>query len=286
MDDWSEIRRRVLVEGVSQRQILRERRMYWRTLQKILAHSAPPGYRQAKRRVKRKLGDYLVRIEQIWKEDQAMPRKQGHTAKRIWERLRDQGWTSSEHFTADGTLIEAWASLKSFGRKDGQGQEKTDAAKDDDPGNPSVNFRGEKRTNQTHQSTTDPESVLYRKSKGQESKLCFGAHVLMENRHGLCAAITVHDPIEKPEPAVALELVEEIRQLHEARVTTVGADKGYHQKGFVQGCRERGISPPVACKDKQKVAGLRNQDGPRSEDRDAAGSWSDPRICVLSAVPV
>ena len=93
MDDWSEIRRRVLVEGVSRRQILRERKMHWRTLKKILEHSEPPGYRQEKRRVKRKLGEYLVRIEQILKEDQAMPRKQRHTAKRIWERLRAEGFT-------------------------------------------------------------------------------------------------------------------------------------------------------------------------------------------------
>ena len=91
MDDWSEIRRRVLVEGVSRRQILRERKMHWRTLQKILEHTGPPGYRQQKARVKRKLGDYLVRIGQILKEDQAMPRKQRHTAKRIWERLRLSG---------------------------------------------------------------------------------------------------------------------------------------------------------------------------------------------------
>lgn len=93
MDDWSEIRRRVLVEGVSRPQILRERKMHWRTLGKILAHSAPPGYRQEKPRGKRKLGDYLVRIEHILKEDQAMPRKQRHTAKRIWERLREEGFT-------------------------------------------------------------------------------------------------------------------------------------------------------------------------------------------------
>lgn len=92
MDDWSEIRRRVLVEGVSRRQILREKKMHWRTLRKILEHARPPGYRQRKPRIKRKLGEYLGRIEQILKEDQAMPRKQRHTAKRIWERLRAEGF--------------------------------------------------------------------------------------------------------------------------------------------------------------------------------------------------
>jgi len=93
MDEWSEIRRRVLVEGVSRRQILRETKMHWLTLKKILEHSQPPGYRQQMPRRKTKLGDYLKRMEEILKEDQAMPRKQRHTAKRIWERLREEGFT-------------------------------------------------------------------------------------------------------------------------------------------------------------------------------------------------
>jgi transposase len=171
----------------------------------------------------------------------------------IYDLSRQEGWTSDEHFTADGTLIEAWASLKSFVRKDGP--KKSDSDKDD-PGNPTVNFHGEKRSNQTHQSTTDPESVLYRKGKGKESKLCFGAHVLMENRNGLCAAITVHNPIAQQEPAVALAQVDEVRELHATQVGTLGADKAYHQKAFVSGCRQRGVSPHAACKDHQQVAGL------------------------------
>lgn len=93
MEDWSEIRRRVLVEGVSRRQILRETKMHWLTLKKILEHSEPPGYRQQKPRPQKKLGVFLERIRQILKEDQAMPRKQRHTAKRIWERLRGDGFT-------------------------------------------------------------------------------------------------------------------------------------------------------------------------------------------------
>src|SRR5919201_1485409 len=93
MEDWSEIRRRVLVEGVSRRQILRETGMHWLTLKKILEHSEPPGYRQQQPRPRKKLGPYLGRIEQILKEDQAMPRKQRHTAKRLWERLRADGFT-------------------------------------------------------------------------------------------------------------------------------------------------------------------------------------------------
>ena len=93
MEDWSEIRRRVLVEGVSRRQILRETKLHWLTLKKILAHSEPPGYRQATPRPRKKLGAYVERIQQILKEDQALPRKQRHTAKRIWERLREDGFT-------------------------------------------------------------------------------------------------------------------------------------------------------------------------------------------------
>jgi transposase len=174
----------------------------------------------------------------------------------VFDLSREEGWVSDQHFTADGTLIEAWASLKSFTRKDGGDQKKVNSAKDDDPGNPTVNFHGEKRGNQTHQSTTDPQAVLYRKAKGKESKLCFGVHALMENRHGLCAQIDVHDPIAQGEPDMALAQVDEHTRLHEAQVKTLGADKGYHQKKFVSGCRDRGVSPHAACKEKVHVDGL------------------------------
>ena len=93
MEQWSEIRRRVLVEGVSQRQILRETGMHWETLQKILHHSEPPGYRQSQPRLAKKLGPYRPKIELILREDQAFPRKQRHTAKRIWKRLQAAGFT-------------------------------------------------------------------------------------------------------------------------------------------------------------------------------------------------
>jgi transposase len=93
MKQWSEIRERVLVDGESRRQIIRETGLHWDTLKKILSHSEPPGYRQQKLRPKTKLGPFIQRIEQILKEDQAMPRKQRHTAKRLWERLREDGFT-------------------------------------------------------------------------------------------------------------------------------------------------------------------------------------------------
>jgi len=174
----------------------------------------------------------------------------------VYDLSREEGWTSNQHFTADGSLIEAWASLKSFVRKDGKDNAKVQSAKDEDPGNPTINFHGEKRGNATHRSTTDPDSVLYRKASGRESKLCFGAQVLMENRHGLCAAITIHNPIAQDEPTVALAQVDEHRQLHRAQVTTLGGDKAYHQKKFVADCRERGVAPHVACKEQIRTPGL------------------------------
>lgn len=170
----------------------------------------------------------------------------------VYEMSRQEGWASDAHFTADGTLIEAWAGMKSFQRKD---QPKKDG-QDDDKGNPTINFRGEKRRNDTHQSTTDPQAVLYKKGDGRESKLCFGAHVLMENRHGLCASIRVHNPIGTREPAMALSQMEELKRDRQAAPQTLGGDKGYHEKCFVRGCREKNIRPHVACKNGIEVAGL------------------------------
>ena len=175
----------------------------------------------------------------------------------VYDLSRQEGCTSDDHFTADGTLIESWASLKSFVRKDGADAQRVRSAKDDDPGNPSVNFRGEKRCNDTHQSTTDPDSVLYRKAHGKEAKLCFGGHILMENRHGLCADFTLHNPITESEPIIALRQLAEHVELHQGTAPqTIGADKNYHQKAFVRGCRQRQIAPHVACKDGIKVDGL------------------------------
>lgn len=175
----------------------------------------------------------------------------------VYDLSRQEGWTSDAHFTADGTLIESWASLKSFVRKDGADAAKIQSAKDEDPGNPSVDFRGEKRCNDTHQSTTDSDSVLYRKAHGKEAKLCFGGHILMENRNGLCADFTLHNPITEPEPVMALRQVDAHQKLHQGvAVQTVGADKAYHRKDFVNACRDRAIAPHVACKEGVHLAGL------------------------------
>jgi transposase len=175
----------------------------------------------------------------------------------VYELARQERWTSDEHFTVDGTLIESWASLKSFSRKDGGDADKIDRAKDDDPGNPTIDYRGEKRGNQTHQSTTDPQSVLYRKARNKEAKLYFGGHALMDNRHGLCADLTVHNPATQTEPDVALAQLERCPARHAGvRPKTVGADQGYYWQRFIDACRQRGISPHVAQRQRRRMLGL------------------------------
>ena len=118
---------------------------------------------------------------------------------------RSQDLLSAEHFTVDGTLIEAWASHKSFKRKDGSDQQTPD-----DPGNPTVDFHGERRSNTTHQSTTDPQARLARKGAGKEAKLSYAGHVLMENRNGIAVNGCVTAAEGRAEPEAALAMVEEI----------------------------------------------------------------------------
>ena len=176
----------------------------------------------------------------------------------VYELSREEDWASDEHFSADGTLIEAWASAKSFRPKDGQADGKDDSEGGNafKPSNPEVDFKGEKRTNKTHGSRTDPESVLYRKGPGKEAKLCFGAHALMENRNGLLASIDMYNPIESSEPTEALKQMEGLSGMGQGEPKTVGADKGYHTKAFVGQCREKGAKPHVACVKNRKTAGL------------------------------
>jgi transposase len=159
----------------------------------------------------------------------------------VLAQARQRGLLSDEHFTVDGTLIEAWAGHKSFKRKD-HPESKTPP---DDPGNPSVDFHGERRSNDTHQSTTDPEALLARKGKGKESKLSYAGHVLMENRHGLAVNCCVTQATGRAEPEAALAMVEEIPGWHRV---TLGADKGYDHKELVQEVREHRITPHFARK--------------------------------------
>jgi transposase len=160
----------------------------------------------------------------------------------VVEQARAQGLLSDEHFTVDGTLIEAWAGHKSFKRKD---QSAAKTPPDDDPGNPSIDFHGEQRRNDTHQSTTDPEALLARKGPGKEAKLSYAGHVLMENRNGLAVDGCVTQATGRAEVEAGLELVEGIDGW--SRVT-LGADKGYDRKEFVLQLREHQVTPHIARK--------------------------------------
>ena len=146
---------------------------------------------------------------------------------------------SEEHFTVDGTLLEAWASLKSFRPKEGGSDQGTGGK------NPEVDFRGEQRTNDTHYSTTDLEARLARKGAGKEAKLCFGGHVLMENRTGLVVDIAVTRATGTAERDTALCLLEKVPG--NGRIT-LGADKNYDTEDFVSACREMNVTPHVACR--------------------------------------
>ena len=149
---------------------------------------------------------------------------------------------SAEHFTVDGTLIEAYASLKSVRPRE---ERPGDRQPPDDPGNPSVNFRGERRTNATHVSSTDPEAQLARKGFGKETKLCYSAHVVMENRHGLCVDVSVAEANPATERTEGLRLLGRLRR-RRFHPTTVGGDKAYDAKAFVSGVRALGITPHIA----------------------------------------
>ncbi|HVO80680.1 MAG TPA: IS5 family transposase [Terriglobales bacterium] len=151
-------------------------------------------------------------------------------------KAKAQGLMSDEHFTVDGTLIEAWASHKSFQRKEGEGKPGPGAGS---------NFHGEKRSNETHESKTDPEARLYKKSAGQEAKLSYLGHVLVENRHGLIAAAMTTQADGTAERDAALLLVDDLRQGRSGRIT-VGADKGYDSRDFVSTIRELGATPHIS----------------------------------------
>lgn len=163
---------------------------------------------------------------------------------------RGGGLLSDEHFTVDGTLIEAWASLKSVKPKDGAG-----SPPPDDPGNPTVDFHGERRSNATHQSTTDPEARLMRKGPGKEARLCFSGHVLMENRHGLCVDLKIAPATGTAEREIALAMLRR-QARRRIRPRTLGADKGYHCGAFVRTLRRRRIRPHLAQVTGRQTPGL------------------------------
>ena len=156
----------------------------------------------------------------------------------VLEQARGHELLSDEHFTVDGTLLEAAASLKSFKSKD-----ETAEPPPDDPGNPTVNFHGQKRSNETHQSITDPDSMLCRKGKGKEAKLGYAGHLLMENRNGLAVAACVTAATGTAERDAALDFAAELGG--HGRVT-LGGDKNYDTHGLVKDLRELQVTPHVA----------------------------------------
>jgi transposase len=159
---------------------------------------------------------------------------------------------SSEHFSVDGTLIEAWASMKSFVPKDG---DNPPARKDDSEGggrNAERDFHGEKRKNDTHSSTTDPDARLFRKGAGKEAKLCHMGHLLTENRNGLIVDARLTEANGTAERTTALEMIED----NAKPGSTVGGDKNYDTADFVAGCRERGCTPHVSQNDTNRRSAI------------------------------
>jgi transposase len=158
----------------------------------------------------------------------------------VVERARAAGLISDEHFTVDGTLLDAWASLKSF-----QAKGKQDAPPDD-PGNPTVDFHGQERSNETHESKTDPEALLARKGKGKEAKLSYNGNLLVENRNGLIVNAELLQANGRAERDAALLMLEQVPS--DSRIT-VGGDKGFDTAEFVDQCRHMNVTPHVAQND-------------------------------------
>jgi len=165
----------------------------------------------------------------------------------VVKRAKAEGLMSREHFTVDGTLIEAWASMKSFRRKD---EKPGDREPPDDPGNPTVNFHGEKRGNETHESKTDPESRLARKGNGKEARLSYSQHALIENRNGLLVDLRIDEANGRAEIMNAIEM---LADNVEAPRATVAGDKLFDTKEFVRETRFMSITPHVA----QNTSGTR-----------------------------
>lgn len=168
----------------------------------------------------------------------------------VLEEARQRHLLSNQHFTVDGTLLESWASLKSLERKPNSGGKHKSRRRGGGPKgprggnrNPEVNWRGEKRSNETHQSKTDPEARLARKG-AVPAKLCYAGHVLMENRNGLVVDVELSEANGRAERETGLRMLYRLGR-KKGRVT-VGADKGFDSKDFVQGCRELGVTPHIA----------------------------------------
>jgi transposase len=168
----------------------------------------------------------------------------------VLEQAREGGLLSDEHFTVDGTLIEAWASHKSFRPKDEDG---------DGPGSvqPSErDFHGERRKNDTHASTTDPEARLFRKGNGKEAKLCFMGHVITENRHGLVVASRTTLATGTAERDASVEMMKRVKR---AGRSTLGGDKNFDTQDHVKALRKLNVTPHVAQNDRNRRSAIDNR---------------------------
>jgi transposase len=157
---------------------------------------------------------------------------------------------SEEHFSVDGTLVESYASMKSLRPIDSGEERVSDGSEDDDPGNPTVNFRGERRGNATHRSLTDPEARLMRKSLGQQAKLSHGVHVLMENRSGLVVDVSVSEARTRAEREEALVMTRRVRKRHRVVMRTLAADKGYDAGPFLHTLERERVVPLIPIRDR------------------------------------
>ena len=162
------------------------------------------------------------------------------------------GLVSPDHFSVDGSLIEAHASIKSFkpkGQDDSSGDKETGDSNGFKSRNAEVDFHGQKRSNATHASATDPDAKLYRKGVGQPARLSHALHALVENRHGLVLAVEVNSPLDNSEPTTAVSLIDRVRERFRLSPKTVGGDKGYDQGPFLIELEERRIKPHVPVKE-------------------------------------
>lgn len=175
----------------------------------------------------------------------------------VVKRAVDAGLASDEHFSVDGMLIDSYASIKSFrpiqelGQSTGGKEQTKDNDEDNNsfkPRNPEVDFRGQKRSNQTHRSTTDPEARLYRKGNGQPARLCHMGHALCENRHGLIMGVAVTKADGTAEQEATLTMLDDLHRRQGIRPKTLGADRGYDSGPWMIALEERGITPHAAMR--------------------------------------
>lgn len=176
----------------------------------------------------------------------------------VRDEARRRDLLSEDHFTVDGTLLDAWASMKSVHPRDDGEEPPAGGGK-----NPTVDFRGERRLNETHVSRTDPQARLAKKARGEAARLAYGGHVLMENRNGLVTDILITEADGRAEREAALRMLDRQERKRQRKRVTLGADKGYDTKDFVADLRKRNVTPHVA----------QNERGRRSAIDGRTTSW-------------